>query len=429
MLKRIKQPILEFSGIALIALAIVINWYASRRSSFDFFNFYLTGYGIASGSPIYDPEWQRMAFAEILDRRAELSRFSRSIFYPPATGIVTLPIALLPYWFAQIAWFAILNAAIIWGVRAIVKLASPTATRGVWLLAAGVVLISSCTRWSMTQLHGPPLVFALLAFLLVALYKDRPVVAFVVVTVATAFKFTMALPFFGLLLLHKRYGVLIGSLAFAGTLNLIGFARVGGLSAVKDYSAQAQILESIGTVNSPSPWDRQSAPRLDWPYLLNGLTGYLPLSRILALILFVACCVWLFRKNLQIPRPLSLDVSAAFLISMVCLGVLCVYHHHYDIVPLLVPLLVVFVRFREFEPYQNRLALKLMMPLIAMIALLPVAISDRIAVAILGDLGFGLLNMTYSVATTLMLISSLIIIQRIAINAHRDDRTSHQARV
>jgi hypothetical protein len=269
-------------------------------------------------------------------------------------------------------------------------------------------------RWSITPLQGAPLVFALLAFLVAALHTNRPGTALFVATYATAFKFTIAFPFLGLLILHKRYGSAVSAVGLAAILNLLGFARVGGLSALRDYRSGIATLESAGTVNAPDPWDTQSSPRLDWPYLLNGLSGHLQASRVLALIVFALVCVWLFRKSQQLNRPVSIDVTASFLVPMVCLSVLCIYHHHYDIMPLWVPLLIMFARFAEVRPYRNPWAIALIAPLVLAMALLPIGLGQRISIEVFGPtVGAGLFNTLLPVAITLALVGSLVIVRQV----------------
>lgn len=110
----------------------------------------------------------------------------------------------------------------------------------------------------------------------------RPFLTFSIATFATALKFSIAFQFLGLLILHKRYWILGAS---AGLLNLVGFARVGGLVSFKAYLEGVVSQEALGSVDTPDPWDPQSVPRLDWPYLFYGFSGQFGASQILALII------------------------------------------------------------------------------------------------------------------------------------------------
>jgi hypothetical protein len=405
--RRINPSLLVLSGVVLITAAVIINWLATRRQGQDFGYLYAAAVAIVTGAPLYNAPWQKVAFT------TWGLPLPQGVFYPPATGFTSLPLAAVSFPVAQGFWFAFLTVVVTLGVWVTVKRARPDATTGLLALVAGVVLLSSCMRWGMTPLQGAPFVFALLAFFVVALHTNRPGLVFFIATYATAFKFTIAFPFLGLLLLHKRYGSMIGAVALAGILNLIGFARVGGWSALSDYRSGISTLESFGTVNSPDPWDPQSSQRLDWPYLFNGLSGHLEASRMLAIVAFALVCAWLLRKSQYIQRPVSLDVTAAFLVPLVCLSVVCIYHHHYDIMPLLVPFLIMFARFDQVRPFRNRWAVCLIAPLLAMMALLPIAFGQRLAIELVGPVGQGLFNLLLPVATTLTLVGSLVIVRQI----------------
>lgn len=401
---------------AVLLLAVAANWIASRRLGIDFAHLYLAAVGIATGAPIYDPGWQSTAFLEL-----GISRPLWGLIYPPATGFTTLPFAALPYSLAQATWFAVLILAMVAGVRGLLRLGRPDSRRGTWMLAAGVVLFSSCVRWGMTPLQAAPLLVGLLAILVIALHTNRPIVVFAVVAFATTLKFTMALPFLGLLLLHGRYAMLAGSLAVAGALTVLGFVRVGGLTAVADYSAAFGMIESVGTINSPDPWDPQSIPRLDWTYLFDGLTGDVQLSRILSLVVSALVALWLVREGRRVERPISLATTGAFLVPLVCLSVQSVYHHHYDISPLIVPLLVFCVRFREPRLFQRPWAIGLMIPIVVILALVPIDLTQRVLFSALGERGLGLLNLAFPAATSLALVGSLVIVRQ-TVRARASDR-------
>jgi hypothetical protein len=391
---RLNQFMLRLSGLALIALAVALNWRGSVIQGQDFGYVYSPAVAIATGAPLYDATWQQLAFPPW-----GLPPPPLGIFYPPSTGFITLPLAAFPYSVAKFIWFVLLQLGVIFGVRTIVRLVRPDASQSTWLLAAGMVLLCSSMRWGITHLQGAPLVFALLAFLVMTLHKNRPGTAFAIAAVATAFKFTVALPFLGLLLLHKRYGSLIATLALVGMLNLVGFWRVGGMSALRDYRLGLGRLESMGTVNSPDPWDPQSSPRLDWPYMVAfGVVG-----------------LWLVHKMRQIRKPVDVDLTTALLAPMICLSVLCVYHHHYDISPMLLPLLLMLARFREVKAYRNPWVVGLMAPLIGMAILLPIQLGQRVFAEVVGPMGQGLLNLLFPLATTSALIGSLLVVRQMVI--------------
>ena len=90
-------------------------------------------------------------------------------------------------------------------------------------------------------------------------------------------------------------------------------------------------LERRGGVNTPNFWEHVSVPRVDWAYLVTGLTGGFGVGRAVALLsgavagLFL-CLVCLF----LLQRPSVVD-SCRIMLSGTCLTLLVVYHHHYDL--------------------------------------------------------------------------------------------------
>jgi hypothetical protein len=400
--------LLQIAAVVVVLIAISISWITSRRQGQDFGYLYAASVGIATGAPIYDTQWQKAAF-----ERWGLP-LPQGVFYPPATGFASLPFAMLPYSLAEFLWFVILVTAVLLGVQRLVRLGRPDARRSTVALAAGLVLMSACVRWGITPLQGAPLILGLLCFLIVGLHSNRPIMVFMVALFATTFKFTIALPFLGLLLLHECYAALLGSVMISGVLNILGFIRVGGLTALRDYRGGIVTLESLGTVNTPNPWDPQSSPRLDWTYLFTGIIGNVPISRILAVVFSGLILAWLFLESRRIYRPVNLTTTAAFLVPLVCVGVLSVYHHHYDISPIIAPLLVLGTRFPDPKLFRRAWAWWLLAPQVLMIATFPTATTQRLVVRLFGEHWIGLLNLTFPLTTTLTLVGSLVILHQIA---------------
>ncbi len=374
----------------------------------DFEYLYVAAIGIASGAPIYNPQWESVAFPSM-----QLPT-PQGVFYPPSTGFTVLPLEMLPYAVAQLVWFAISVAAVVLGVRQLVLLRKPAATSTTWVLAGGLVLLTAALRWGITPLQGAPLVLGLLAFLVVALHSKRSALVLLVASFAVSFKFTIALPFIGLLLLHRRYAIAAGAVAIGALLNVVGFLRIGGLPAVADYNAGVASLEEPGTVNSPDPWDPQSSPRLDWTYLFDGLSHNTMLAHVLTAVLAVLVTGWLLRAGWRAHLPIDPSTTAVFLLPLVCLSVLVVYHHHYDISPLFVPLIMLFALASDARHYWQLRAAWLLAPIVLMMALLPVDLGDKLLAGALGARGPGFLNLAFPTATTLALIGSLFLVREAA---------------
>jgi hypothetical protein len=399
-------------GTTALAVGILGSWAASRRQGCDFEYVYADAFALLRGDNLYDSQWQRAVFSTKV-----CGEIPQGVFYPPSTGFAGLPFGFLPFPLAQFLWFLMLTLAVGMGVRAIVKLAKPHAAPGTWELVAGLVFVSSCIRWGMTPLQGAPLVFGLLALFVVGIHANRWRLVFLVTAYVMAFKFTIALPFLGILLLHKRYSTIAGAaLAFVG-LNVLGFIRLGGLLALRDYRAGIAGLESVHLINTPDPWDRMSSPRLDWIYLLDGITKSETFSRLSTGILSALLALWLLREALTLKRPVTLELTVAFLVPLTFLSLLSVYHHHYDISVVMVPLL--FLLLRDFaRPHRARaLASWLMIPLGLMMALLPVEITQRRLLSAFGEHGPGWMNIAFPAATTLALAGSLIALRNVIRNS------------
>jgi hypothetical protein len=388
-------------------IGIVTSWLAAQRQGQDFGVLYAAARGIATGAPIYNSEWQRVAFSDWGLPPV------KNVPYPPSSGFVALPFAAFPFHLAQALWFLLMTATVVLGVRALVRLVSPQASTGAWLLVAGAILLSACIRWGMTPLQGAPLVFGLLALMVAALYQNRPSAVFFIAASVLALKFTVALPFLALLVLHRRYKTLLGVFILVGLLNIVGFARVGGLAAIEDFRNGLQMHEAFGTVDTPDPWDPQSVPRLDWPYLLYGLFGSLGTARVLSSIAFCVTCVWLALVWRKLKEPVSVDVTATFLAPIVLANFLLLYHHHYDISPILVPLVVFLFQTRSVPRFRDRVAWFWMLPLAVMIAFAPIAVGRSAAVRFLGEPGVGITNLLFPITCTMMLIGSLIFVRRL----------------
>src|SRR5207237_5836666 len=99
-----------------------------------------------------------------------------------------------------------------------------------------------------------------------ALLRERTAAAFACAAIVVGLKVTFAPLFLGLALVHRRFGLVLGVLAVWACLNGIGFARMGGMEAVRSYQQTMTALERPDQVNYPDPRAASSAARLDWPY-------------------------------------------------------------------------------------------------------------------------------------------------------------------
>ncbi len=397
-----KRALLALSAILLL-VGLAANSSTARNGGVDFPSLYVMGRGIATGDNIYDP-----AATAIFRERYGVDR-PMGMFYPPATGFTMLPFAVLPYSLGKLAWFLTMELVLVLGVRRMVRFAAPRAGSHVWMACAGVISISSALRWGLILLQGAPLVLGLLCWFVVALHDRQPRLTAALAILAVAVKMTLSLPFLGLLLLHRRFGALAASLATWVSLNALGFWRMGE-SSLRDYRASVAGLEAFGNINSPDPWNTRSSVRLDWTALFYGLTGHIGFSRLVTLALTGIVALWLLREGWRASKPSELRGTALFLAPLVCLGCLCVYHHHYDACLFFAPALLLALLLGV--KHLPRWAVILSAPLLVMMLLLPIGVVQNLANILWGTRGIGLMKLSFPIALTAALLGSLIALSR-----------------
>ncbi len=220
---------------------------------------------------------------------------------------------------------------------------------------------------------------------------------------------TLGLPFVGLLLFRRRFrGVIACGVAWVA-LNALGFVRMGA-AAYADYRHSAADFDALGAdnINSPDPWSAIARPRMDWVSLFYGLSGHLAVSRILSLACAGAVALFLLREGWRARGSDRISDAAGFLGPLVCLDLLCVYHHHYDTSLLFAPALMML--FGAVAWPRPRWAFALTLPILAIIVLLPIGPVQNVAQSLFGDLGPGLLKLTFPVTLTLGLVGSLVLL-------------------
>lgn len=382
-------------------LGVVTSWLATSRHGYDYIHLYLTTHGVASGAPIYDAAWRTDFVPQACGRAAP----GEGVFYPPGTGVAMLLLAPLSCSAFAHALHVLLIVAVIAGARWLVGLFKPDAPQGTWVWVAGLVLLSACVRWGMTHLQSAPLMFGLLALEMALLHGRRPALAALVACFASALKVTMGPPFVVLLLMHRRFAAAFGVGAFVVALNALGFWRMGGAAALAGYRAALGSLERVGTINAANPLDPQAGIRLDWVALFTGVTGDLSLAKLLALGLAVAIGAWLLRAAYRLPQPLTPEATAALALPLVCLNLMVTYHHAYDVSVLWAPLVgVMLLGKRPARPDWSTL---LALPLLAVMALLPIEVTKRLVTSMLGGAGMVALRITFPIVMTLGLAGSL----------------------
>jgi hypothetical protein len=387
-------------GAATLVLGVVVSL-RMVGEGVDFPVLYVMGRALLHGTNVYLPE-ATATFPQ------EFGVPPAAMLYPPATGFLIVPLALLPFAIAKWTFALVIDAAVILGIRALVRAAAPKASSGVWMLAAGIAMASAAMRWGLMLLQVAPLILGLLCWFVGLLHTGRSKAAVLVAVAATTLKMTLALPFVGLLALRRRWSSVIAVGTAWIAANAVAFWRMGPDSFAA-YQRSIRVLGNLSDINSPDLWRPVALPRLDWMPLFYTATANMTLANVVALALSGACFLWLAWQALRSPRPDELSTTALFLGALVCLGSLAVYHHQYDAIlffaPVLVALLADGVRIRRDD-----LRYWLAAPLLLMILLLPIGKAQAVMAGAVGLVGVAVVKLAFPVAFTLALVGCLLLI-------------------
>jgi hypothetical protein len=192
-----------------------------------------------------------------------------------------------------------------------------------------------------------------------------------------------------------------------------GFARLGGTAAFSAYARGVAGLEALGSINTPNPWDPMSSPRVDWTYLYTGLIGSPEIGRRLSQATTVLIAIGLSWLVWRLRDRLDRHATATILLALTCFGVLCVYHHHYDVSVILVPLMILGAMHLSGPIRLSTSFWVLVGPLAAMIVLLPVATAQEILLSVGGPTASGYMNIAFPICVTLALMASCLELWRL----------------
>jgi hypothetical protein len=235
--------------------------------------------------------------------------------------------------------------------------------------------------------------------------------AFAICTLAIFLKFTLFLPFAGLALIRGRLLLVSGVVTAWALANVVGFALIGGMEAVNGYRANMTVFERPDELNYPDFRAPTSMQRLDWPYLLNALSPDLPRSQTIAMFLTALFAAWLFWELYRARRfAEEPGTTVAFLGPLVCFSLLSVYHHHYDAIALLGPVLLYLGR--PAEPNDRILVLLFVTPVILFVGLWQVGKSEQLVEALLGEGSSRGLKLIGTFSVNLAFGVSLVLLRR-----------------
>jgi hypothetical protein len=396
-------------GLLLLCVGLMLNWRNSQVRGEDFGSLFVISKSILERFDIYN--------ATTVERVAAYRNYANSdwvpwgIFNPPSSGVALLPLALLPYEIAKVLYFILATTVLLGGMCRLMQLFTNGLQFGTQVLILGAVLCSAGARWGFFYLQQAPLIFGLLGLFLWELDKQRSVRAFAICTLAILLKFTLFLPFAGLSLIRGRRLLVAATITASVLANVVGFALIGGTDAVRGYRANMALFERPDQLNYPDFRAPNSMQRLDWPYLLNALSPDLSRSQIIALFLTALSAAWLLLEFYRVRRFADEpSTTVAFLGPLVCLSLLSVYHHHYDAIALLGPVLLYLGR--PAEPSDRPLIVLFVIPVILFVGLWPLEKSQQVVETLLGEGSAGGLKLIGALCVSLAFGVSLVLLRR-----------------
>lgn len=397
-----------YVGAVLILLGIFICCKFGLRMGFDLAPIYVISLGLMQGRNAYAVDVE----TDLFDRYVHVGH--RELGYPPSCAFVMAPLTAVPYETARLLWLGILIACVLGAAWALLKAFAPRSSHGQIMIACGLALLCAGTRWCMTFLQGTPVILLCLGLFILALKKQNTRAMFVLAFLAVCYKPTLALPFLILLLVQQRFKLVLGVLAAAALLNVIGFARMGGMAAFQAYQVGIANFEAVGG-NSANPFAEGSMYRCDWVRMGSALMGSdaigYQLSALLTLLtlLYLGYAGW---RAGQKRREFSL--VPAFLAPSVCLTLLWVYHQHYDMVLLVAPFIAYLYSSdtrRTDRDWRKQPEVALFLGITFLfVGLYPLDKGRVFLQRILGPDGDMLIRYTVPILTTLLLIASLLIL-------------------
>lgn len=330
------RSLVAAAGLLLICAGTWVAYRNFQQWGEDFAPQYVAAQLLVHGGNMYDFQQAHAAYLRYVGHDT-----TWAYFYTPCSGMAVLPFIVLPYPAARMAWFWLGVAAVLFGLWRLMRLLAPKWDSSTCLLLLGLVMCSSSVRWAFKVGQHAPLVLGLLGLFFVALARDRRGFAFGCALFVCCLKPTFAIPFLGLMLVRRNFGLAAAVVGVWIALNGVGMMRMGGPAIIADYRQNMAQFERPDQLNYPDPRGFNSLDRLDWPYLFNAISPDFPRSNRLGALLTLLSAGWIAWEARR-ARACCRETATlgAFLGPLCCLSLLGVYHHHYDILILIAPLLV-----------------------------------------------------------------------------------------
>jgi len=325
--------LLYFCGMVLVHAGIVWRSRELIRKGFPDFGIYYCAGAVArqgQADHFYD---NRTIFAVEQQFAQDVPLFRRSLLYthPPFEALLFLPFSNFSYVTAYVLW-GVLNLILLACVPVLLRPHLPALQSypaWLWVLA---MLAFFPTFYALLEGQDAIvfLFFCSLAF--VELKRERWAIAGMWLALGL-FKFHLVLPVLLLLLVQKKWKMLIGFLPEAAALGLLSLFMVG-LTAARAYPHFVLHVESQLTGTQTVPSDMPSLRGLSY-LLLHDATGPLLWTATSAVLLFAAWkCFGGDRETLDLTFALALVTSAligyhvvSYDLSMLMLAIFLLINH------------------------------------------------------------------------------------------------------
>jgi Glycosyltransferase family 87 len=323
-------------GILLIMVGVFVSRRAFDTWGADFAPQYMSAWMLREGKNVYNFDVQYYGYMRYV---GEVTTWAH--FHPPAAAVVALPATLLPYPVARELWFVVAILIMLAGLWRFMAVYIEDWDASYKVLALGLVMCAAATRWEFKVAQPGAIVLGALGLFLTALKFERNWLACLAGGLIASMKVTFGLPFFALALAQRRYKLTAAMICFVGALNLIGLYRMGGPAIIADYKANFAQFERPDQLNYPDPRGFNSLARTDWAYILNAIDPNFARNDMLSMCLSLAALIWLGLLVLATTKERMREDSVMLALTgpLATLSMLAVYHHHYDMGILLLPLI------------------------------------------------------------------------------------------
>jgi len=323
-------------GVVLAIAGTVIARRAFNEWGHDLAQLYMSAWLLREGRNVYDMAVQHDGYVRHIG-----SVTTWGHFYPPASAVALLPATIIPYWLARELWFYGGIAVMFYGLWRFMAAYVPAWDRSLRVLVLGLVMCTACVRWGFKVAQPASMILGLFGVFLAELKTRRTWGLLLTAGFVGCVKVTFGIPFLLIVAAQRRLKTSAALLAIWGSMNLIGIVGMGGFHILADYRANMADFERADQLNYPDPRGFNSLARTDWPYVLNAIDPSFKRNSAIGYALTLATFALFAWEILRTKKTtMNGDLETIALTGpAAAISMLSVYHHHYDMCFLLLPLI------------------------------------------------------------------------------------------